>query len=71
MEEEKKNELLGSVRQAAQQSLEKFMLLQKYVELLELDVDRKTQLDAEHKIYEKLTGEKPWTPETNEQEDKK
>jgi trigger factor len=58
MGEEQQKEMMNSIRDAAKQSLEKFMILQKYVELLELEVDWKKQLDAEHKIYEKLTGEK-------------
>lgn len=63
MGEDQQKEMMNSIQTAAKQSLEKFMILQKYVELLKLDVDRKKQLDAEHKIYEKLTGEKVWESE--------
>ncbi|USN57280.1 MAG: hypothetical protein H6766_02215 [Candidatus Peribacteria bacterium] len=63
MSQDQQQDMMTSIQTAAKESLEKFMILQRYVQLLELDVDWKKQLDAEHKIYEKLTGEKVWTPE--------
>lgn len=63
MADDQKQEMMISIQTAAKQSLTKFLVLQKFVELLELDVDWKKQLDAEHKIYEKLTGEKVWVSE--------
>ncbi len=56
--EEKQWEMVKEIADAAKQSLEKFMILRKFVELHELDVDWQKGLDAESKLYEKLTGKK-------------
>ncbi|MEI7478420.1 MAG: hypothetical protein WCJ81_08365 [bacterium] len=59
MGEAKTNELYDDIRKSAQESLEKFFILRKLVELLEIaDVDWNKHLDAEKKLYDKLVGEK-------------
>jgi hypothetical protein len=60
MGEEKAKAFFDDITKAAEESLEKFFILQKFTELLKLDVDRsKTEHFAvEQKIYDKLvTGD--------------
>lgn len=54
--EEKTKEFMADIQKAAQESLEKFFILQKLVHLLELEVDREKpgHLEIEKKIYDKL-----------------
>lgn len=57
MGEQKTSEMYDEIKKSAQDSLEKFFMLRKLVELLEItDIDWNTQLDAEKKLYAKLTG---------------
>jgi FKBP-type peptidyl-prolyl cis-trans isomerase (trigger factor) len=69
--EEKGQIFLDDIRKSAQESLEKFFILQKAIELLEVNVDRKSQeqLHVEKKLYEKLTGK--FYDETEEKKEKK
>ena len=55
--------MLGDIKRAAKESLEKFMVFRKLIELHELDVNWEKELDAESKLYEKFTGEKPFRSE--------
>ncbi len=60
--EEKTNELYDDIKKSATESLEKFFVLRKLVELLEItDINWNNALDAEKKIYAKLvyTDAKP------------
>ena len=53
--EEKKNEMMSEIKQAAHTSLTKFFILRKFVELLELwEVDRQKPMDVEQKVYDRL-----------------
>jgi trigger factor len=53
--EQKTNEMYDEIRTSAKDSLEKFFVLRKLVELLEItDIDWNAQLDAEKKIYARL-----------------
>ena len=61
--EEKATAMQADVTKAAKESLQKFFVLQKYVSLLDLEVNWQENLDAEYKIYTKLTGEQPWKSE--------
>jgi len=58
--EQQKKAFLSDIKNAAKDSLEKFFILQKVVELLEIEMnwDKSWHLEAEHKIYEKLTWKK-------------
>lgn len=58
--EEKYQAMLWDIRRAAKESLEKFLVFRRIVELYDLKVDWDKQLDAEYKLYEKITGEKPY-----------
>lgn len=56
--EEKTNEMYEEIKKSAEESLEKFFILRKVVELLEItDINWENQLDAEKKIYAKLVTE--------------
>lgn len=57
---EKSKAFIEDIKKSAAESLEKFFILQKVVELLELKVDRQSQeqLHVEKMLYEKLTGKK-------------
>lgn len=79
--EQKTNELYDDVKKSAIDSLEKFFMLRKLVELLEIaDIDWNNSLDAEKKIYARLvsadtkpakkTTKKGTAPEDNEWEEK-
>lgn len=63
MGEEKQKEMIQEISWAAKQSLEKFMVLRKFVELHELEVNWQVGMDAESKLYHKLTGEALWKSE--------
>jgi FKBP-type peptidyl-prolyl cis-trans isomerase (trigger factor) len=55
--EEKTNELYDDIKKSATESLEKFFVLRKLVELLEItDINWNNALDAEKKIYAKLVS---------------
>lgn len=55
--EQKVSEMYDDIRKSAQESLEKFFMLRKFVELLEItDVNWDNQLDIERKIYGKLSS---------------
>jgi FKBP-type peptidyl-prolyl cis-trans isomerase (trigger factor) len=55
MGEEKENEMKTSIRTAATSSLEKFFLLRKLTELLEIkDINWEESMNVERKLYEKL-----------------
>jgi trigger factor len=57
--EEKTSELYDDIKKSAVESLEKFFVLRKLVELFEIkDVNRDNALDAEKKIYAKLVSDK-------------
>jgi FKBP-type peptidyl-prolyl cis-trans isomerase (trigger factor) len=58
MGDEKAKKFFDDIRLAAQESLEKFFILQKVCELLELDVNREhpTDLEVERKLYGKLVN---------------
>lgn len=58
--EEKSKEFISGIQTAAQESLEKFFLLNKITELLGITVDwnnEKEPLSVEKQIYSKLVGE--------------
>lgn len=57
MGEEKAKEYLSQMRDAAKKSLEKFFLLRTLVEHHEITADWNTPLDAEKKLYAKMTGD--------------
>lgn len=60
--EEKSKEFITGIQTAAQESLEKFFLLNKITELLGIAVDwnnEKEPLSVEKQIYAKLVGELP------------
>ncbi len=59
--EEGTKKVYDDIEKSAQSSLEKFFMLRKLLELLEInDVDRNKPLDAEQKLYDKLhTGSAP------------
>lgn len=61
--QEKAKIFLEDIQRSAVESLEKFFILQKIVELLKLDVDRKSKepLHIEKKLYEKLNWTKQKT----------
>jgi len=72
--EEKSKAFLADIKRAAVESLEKFFILQKIVELLKLNVNREKnqqRLEVEQKLYEKLTGDKLYTENTETKEEKK
>lgn len=54
--EEKTKEFLDDIKRASKESLEKFFVLQKLVQLLELEINRENpgHLEIEKKVYEKL-----------------
>ena len=56
--EEKTKEFVEEISKAAQDSLEKFFILQKVTEELKIDIDRQKggHLEAEKKLYEKVMG---------------
>ena len=55
--EEKTTEMYDEIKASAQESLGKFFILRKLVELLEIsDINWEHQLDAEKKIYAKLVS---------------
>jgi acyl carrier protein len=56
--EEKTKQFVEEISKAAQDSLEKFFILQKISEELDLKIDRQKwdHLDAEKKLYEKVMG---------------
>ena len=56
MGDEKAKAFLEDITKAAEESLEKFFILQKFTQLLELDVDRNNteHFAVEQKIYDKL-----------------
>jgi trigger factor len=55
--EEGTKKVYDDIENSAKQSLEKFFILRKLVELLEIDdINREKHLDAEEKIYEKLSA---------------
>lgn len=56
--EEKQSIFIGDIKKAANESLEKFFILQKICELLKLDINRNKQehLEIEKKLYERLSG---------------
>ncbi len=56
MGDEKAKAFLEDIKQAAEESLEKFFILQKFTQLLNLDVDRNNSAHfaVEQKIYDKL-----------------
>ena len=56
--EEKTKEFIEEISKAAQDSLEKFFILQKITEELKIDIDRQKggHLEAEKKLYEKVMG---------------
>ncbi len=59
MWEDKAKQFADDIKKAASDSLEKFFILQKVGELLELDIDRQNPnqgLEIEKKIYDKLTA---------------
>jgi hypothetical protein len=56
--EQKTNELYDDIKKSAQESLGKFFVMRKLVELLWIeDVDWNTNLDAEKKLYAKLASD--------------
>jgi len=59
MGEQQTKAFLNDIKNAATDSLEKFFILQKIIELLELKIDRdkSSHLEAEYKVYKKLTWE--------------
>ena len=57
--EDKAKKLIEDIQNASKESLKKFFILRKLVELLWIkDIDWNKPLDVEKKIYEKLTGDK-------------
>jgi FKBP-type peptidyl-prolyl cis-trans isomerase (trigger factor) len=56
--DEKTKEFIEEISKAAQDSLEKFFILQKITEELKIDIDRQKgeHLEAEKKLYEKVMG---------------
>jgi len=56
MGEEKSKAFFEDVTKAAEESLEKFFILQKFTQLLHLDVDRNNSehFAVEQKLYDKL-----------------
>jgi trigger factor len=55
--EQKTNEMYDDIKKSAEESLSKFFILRKLVELLEItDINRENGLDAEKKIYAKLVS---------------
>ncbi len=56
MGEEKAKAFFEDITKAAEESLEKFFILQKFTQLLNLDVDRNqsAHMDVEQKLYDKL-----------------
>ena len=65
--EEKTNQMYDEMRASAKESLEKFFILRKFVELLGIEnVSWEKHLDAERKIYAKLSNEKTGTESTEE-----
>ena len=54
--EEKGKAFLDDIKKAAKESLEKFFILQKMVQALNIDINREKpeHLEVEHKLYEKL-----------------
>ncbi len=58
MGEDKAKKFFDDIRVAAQESLEKFFILQKVCDLLELAVNREhpTDLEVERKLYDKLVS---------------
>ena len=56
--DEKSKEFVEDISKAAQDSLEKFFILQKITEELKIDVDRQKwwQLEVEKKLYDKIMG---------------
>jgi len=56
MGDEKSKAFFEDITKAAEESLEKFFILQKFTQLLKLDVDRNqsSHMDVEQKLYDKL-----------------
>ncbi len=67
--EEKTKAFLDDIKKAASESLEKFFILQKLCELLEIQINREqnNNLEAERKLYEKLSGATPAKKEEKEE----
>ncbi len=61
--DDKYQAMLLDIRKAAKESLEKFLVFRKLVEFHNIEVDWDKHLDAEYKLYEKLSGEKPYVSE--------
>jgi hypothetical protein len=58
MGDEKAKKFFDDIREAAQESLEKFFILQKVCDLLGLEINREHpgDLEVEKKLYEKLSS---------------
>ncbi|MEI7558585.1 MAG: hypothetical protein WCJ45_07475 [bacterium] len=72
MGDEKSKAFLEDITKAAQESLEKFFILQKFTQLLSLDIDwnQTEHMAVEQKLYDKLvkndgTENKTKTPHTH------
>ena len=72
MGDEKSKAFFEDITKAAEESLEKFFILQKFTQLLNLDVDRNesAHMAVEQKLYDKLvknngTEKKTKTPHTH------
>jgi len=59
--DEQHQAMIVDVKRASKESLEKFLVFKKYIELLALEVNWDKPMDAECQLYEKLTGEKQYT----------
>ena len=61
MGEEKAKVFFEDIKSAAEESLEKFFILQKICDLLELEINREhpADLEVEKKLYEKLSADHP------------
>jgi len=72
MWEEKAKSFLDDIKLAAKESLEKFFILQKVSDLLELDVnwDKPGHLEIEQKLYDKLTSKKSENKSENKSDKK-
>lgn len=68
MGEEKTKEFMTNMNEASTTSLEKYFILRKFAELLEVnDINWEKNMDAEEKIYQKVLGEeKSTTPKKSE-----
>ena len=60
MGDEKAKAFFEDIQKAAAESLEKFFILQKFTQLLSIEIDwaKAVNLEVEHKIYEKLLTDK-------------